>query len=157
MHFWSHSPATLFPQSGRCFSLSHIVMARWHRCWWWCWYTPIYNNNNNNNEDYLYSAKEPSERHSWRFTYQLFLHTNTHTHARTHARMQHTHTHPHAISLHLPYIYIYLYISQTSTPCYCSMPCAHDRQWDKGVWHTTKTHCFCIQHGTQSCDHETRF
>ena len=38
----------------------------------------------NNNEDYLYSAKELNERHSWRFTYQLFLHTNTHTHARTH-------------------------------------------------------------------------
>ena len=34
---------------------------------------------NNNNEDYLYSAKEPNKRHSWRFTYQLFLHTNTHT------------------------------------------------------------------------------
>ena len=36
------------------------------------------NNNNNNNEVYLYSAKEPNERHSWRFEYQLFLHTNTH-------------------------------------------------------------------------------
>ena len=27
---------------------------------------PGHNNNTNNNEDYLYSAKEPNERHSWR-------------------------------------------------------------------------------------------
>ena len=40
--------------------------------------------NKKNNEDYLYSTKEPNERHSWRIIYQLFLHTNTRMHAHTH-------------------------------------------------------------------------
>ena len=62
--------------------------------------TDNHNNNNNNNEDYLYSAKEPNERHSWRFTYQLFLHTNTRTHACTRPPPSPSLTH--TISLHLP-------------------------------------------------------